>query len=127
MNLMPPFSYEKEDISFKSFNSKYLCWFFDHKYSQELYNIFISKSFDELLNLIMKDYEINEESEDYKLLKIYINTMPMIYGDDTGSTTFSSNIAESDVAKMEQFMQIVATRRAAEEAKVKQFINTIQK
>ena len=97
MNLMPPFSYEKEDISFKSFNSKYLCWFFDHKYSQELYNIFISKSFDELLNLIMKDYEINEESEDYKLLKIYINTMPMIYGDDTGSTTFSSNIAESDV------------------------------
>ena len=98
MNLMPPFSYEKEDISFKSFNSKYLCWFFDHKYSQELYNIFISKSYDELLNLIVKDYEINEESEDYKLLKIYINNMPMIYGDDsTGSTTFSSNIAESDV------------------------------
>ena len=98
MNLMPPFSYEKEEISFKSFNSKYLCWFFDHKYSQELYNIFISKSYDELLNLIMKDYEINEESEDYKLLKIYINNMPMIYGDDSsGSTAFSSNITESDV------------------------------
>ena len=43
------------------------------------------------------------------------------------STEQARNIAESDVAKMEQFMQIVATRRAAEEAKVKQFINTIQK
>ena len=39
------------------------------------------------------------------------------------STEQARNIAESDVAKMEQFMQIVATRRAAEEAKVKQFIN----
>jgi hypothetical protein len=28
---------------------------------------------------------------------------------------------------MEQFMQTVATQRAAEEAKVKQFINTIQR
>ena len=97
MNLMPPFSYEKENISFKSFNSKYLCWFFDHKFSQELFNIFINKNYNDLLQLIMKDYEINEDSEDYKLLKIYINNMPMIYGDEsTGSTTFSSNIAESD-------------------------------
>ena len=97
MNLMPPFSYEKENISFKSFNSKYLCWFFDHKFSQELFNIFINKNYDDLLQLIMKDYEINEDSEDYKLLKVYINNMPMIYGDESsGSTTFSSNIAESD-------------------------------
>ena len=97
MNLMPPFSYEKENISFKSFNSKYLCWFFDHKFSQELFNLFINKNYNDLLQLIMKDYEINEDSEDYKLLKIYINNMPMIYGDEsTGSTTFSSNIAESD-------------------------------
>ena len=43
------------------------------------------------------------------------------------NTAQARNIAKSDVAKMEQFMQIVATQRAAEEAKVKQFINTIQK
>ncbi len=36
-------------------------------------------------------------------------------------------IAEADVAKMEQFMQTVAIQRSAEEAKVKHFINTIQR
>ena len=43
------------------------------------------------------------------------------------STEQARNIAEADVARMEQFMQTVATQRAAEEAKVKHFINTIQR
>lgn len=43
------------------------------------------------------------------------------------STEQAHNIAEADIARMEQFMQAVATQRAAEEAKVKQFINTIQR
>ena len=97
MNLMPPFSYDKENISFKSFNSKYLVWFFEHKFSQELFNIFINKNYDDILNLIKEAYNLTEETEDYNLLKIYINSMPMIYGDDsTNSTTVSSHITESD-------------------------------
>ena len=43
------------------------------------------------------------------------------------STEQARNIAEADVARMEQFMQTVATQRAVEEAKVKHFINTIQR
>ena len=43
------------------------------------------------------------------------------------STEQARNIAEADVARMEQFMHTVATQRTAEEAKVKQFINMIQR
>ena len=96
-NLMPPFSYEKEKICFKSFNTKYLCWFFEHKFSQELFSIFINQNYNYLLNLVKEAYKLNEDSEDYNLLKVYINSMPMIYGNDGNrSTAFSSNIAEND-------------------------------
>jgi hypothetical protein len=94
---MPPFSYDKEKISFKSFNTKYLCWFFEHKYSQELFNIFINKNYNDLISLIKEAYNLKEDTEDYNLLKIYLNTMPNIYGNEnTRSTAFSSHIAESD-------------------------------
>ena len=97
MNLMPPFSYEKENISFKSFNTKYLCWFFEHKFSLELFNIFIKIKYNELIDLIKEHYKLKEDSNDYNLLKTYINSMPMIYGNEsTRSTAFSSHIAESD-------------------------------
>ena len=96
-NLMPPFSYDKEKISFKSFNTKYLCWFFEHKYSQELFNIFINKNYNDLISLIKEAYNLKEDTDDYNLLKIYLNTMPNIYGNEnTRSTAFSSHIAESD-------------------------------
>ena len=96
-NLMPPFQYDKEKISFKSFNTKYLCWFFEHKYSQELFSIFISKNYDDLTSLIKDAYNLKEDAEDYNLLKIYLNNMPNIYGNEsTRSTAFSSHIAESD-------------------------------
>ena len=68
-NLMPPFSYDKEKISFKSFNTKYLCWFFEHKFSQELFNIFINKNYDDLTSLIKDAYNLKEDTEDYNLLK----------------------------------------------------------
>jgi len=98
MNLMPPFSYEKENISFKSFNTQYLCWFFEHKFSLELFNIFIKIKYYDLLNKIKEDCKLKENSDDYNLLKVYMNSMPMIYGNEIArSTAFSSNIAESDI------------------------------
>ena len=97
MNLMPPFAYEKENISFKSFNTQYLCWFFDHKFSLELFNIFINIKYDDLLNTIKDDYKLKENSDDYNLLKVYMNSMPMIYGTEIArSTAFSSKIEESE-------------------------------
>ena len=98
MNLMPPFSYEKENISFKSFNTDYLCWFFEHKFSLELFNIFIKIKYNDLLDKIKDDCKLKENSDDYNLLKVYINSMPMIYGNEIArSTAFSSKIAESDI------------------------------
>ena len=97
MNLMPPFAYEKENISFKSFNTQYLCWFFDHKFSLELFNIFINIKYDDLLNTIKDDYKLKENSDDFNLLKVYMNSMPMIYGTEIArSTAFSSKIEESE-------------------------------
>ena len=98
-NLMPPFLYEKEKIYFKSFNTQYLCWFFEHKYSLELYNIFIKEKYEELLNLIKTKYKLEENTDEYNLLKTYINSMPLIYGNENNnrSTAFSSNIDESEV------------------------------
>ena len=93
MNLMPPFCYDKEKISFKSFNTQYLCWFFEHKFSLELFNIFIKNNYDDLLELIVNAYNLNEQSDDFVLLKTYINTMPLIYGKESQnrSTACSAN------------------------------------
>ena len=93
VNLMPPFNYDKEKKSFKSFNTQYLCWFFEHKFALELFNIFIKNYYDDLLKLIINTYNLNEDTEDYLLLKTYINTMPLIYGKENQnrSTACSSN------------------------------------
>ena len=80
MNLMPPFFYKKENISFKSFNTQYLCWFFEHKFSLELYNIYIKINYEKLLPIIKKAYNLDENSDDFILVQTYLNTMPLIYG-----------------------------------------------
>ena len=93
VNLMPPFNYDKEKKSFKSFNTQYLCWFFEHKFALELFNIFTKNYYDDLLKLIINTYNLDEDTEDYLLLKTYINTMPLIYGKENQnrSTACSSN------------------------------------
>ena len=96
MNLMPPFLYEKENISFKSFNTKYLCWFFEHKFSLQLYNIYIKTNYEKLLPIIKKSYNLDENSYDFILLQTYLNTMPLIYGhQNIDRTTDNSSNSES--------------------------------
>ena len=97
-NLMPPFDYEKEKLSFKSFNTQYLCWFFEHKFSLELFNIFTKINYYNLLNSIKEAYNLSEESDDYSLLKNYISTMPLIYGKEGQNrlTSSSSNAKPCD-------------------------------
>ena len=94
-NLMPPFKYEKEKekVSFKSFNTQYLCWFFEHKYSLELFNFFIKENYDNLIHEIKEANNLKENCDDFSLIKNYINTMPLIYGKENQnrSTDCSSN------------------------------------
>jgi hypothetical protein len=95
---MPPFNYDKENITFKSFNTQYLCWFFEHKFSLELFNIFVREKYENLLTMIKEAYTLNENSDDYSLLKNYINTMPLIYGKESEnrSTAYNSNAKPFD-------------------------------
>ena len=59
----------------------------------ELFNIFTKNYYDDLLKLIINTYNLDEDTEDYLLLKTYINTMPLIYGKENQnrSTACSSN------------------------------------
>ena len=79
-NLMPPFEYKEENVIFKSFNTKYLLWFFGHKYSFELYNIFIENCYDDILELITKTWKFNQNFDELNLLRSYIHKMPNIFG-----------------------------------------------
>jgi hypothetical protein len=92
-NLMPPFNYEKEKVTFKSFNTQYLCWFFEHKFSLELFNFFIKEKYDNLIHEIKQANNLKENCDDFSLIKNYINTMPLIYGKENQnrSTDCSSN------------------------------------
>ena len=101
MNLMPPFYYDKEKIKFKSFNTKYLCWLFEHKYALELFNIFIKINHHDILKLIENAYNISKNSNDYILLKTYINAMPSIYGvkDENRVISYTSNIKQYEDEK----------------------------
>jgi hypothetical protein len=92
-NLMPPFNYEKEKVTFKSFNTQYLCWFFEHKYSLELFNFFIKENYDNLIHEIKEANNLKENCDDFSLIKNYVNTMPLIYGKENQnrSTDCSSN------------------------------------
>ena len=98
MNLMPPFFYKKENILFKSFNTQYLCWFFEHKFSLELYNIYIKINYEKLLPIIKKAYNLDENSDDFILVQTYLNTMPLIYGHQNINriTSDSSNAKSLD-------------------------------
>jgi hypothetical protein len=110
LNLMPPFNYDKENITFKSFNTQYLCWFFEHKFSLELFNIFVRDNYENLLTMIKEAYTLSEDSDDYSLLKNYINTMPLIYGKESEnrSTAYCSNtkLFDDDINEVNGVSQI---------------------
>ena len=91
-NLMPPFNYLTEKKEFKSFNTTYMSWVFEHKFSLELYNIFIKYSFNNLCEHFQYIYHLNNNNEEFNQLKIYLNTLPLIFS--TGNSS-QSNIRSS--------------------------------
>ena len=78
-NLLPPFIYTEEEKEFKSFNTKYMFWIFEHSYSYELYNNFIQYNYTYVISHFERKYKISETHEEYCLLKAYINSLPSIY------------------------------------------------
>ncbi len=79
LNLLPPFNYPPEGKEFKSFNTNYMSWIFDHPFSTELYNIFIKNNYDSLLAHFEKKYSLHQGNEEYIPLKTYINSIPSLF------------------------------------------------
>jgi len=91
-NLMPPFVYSAEKKDFKSFNTKYMTWVFEHKFSGELYNIFISNNFENIFENFVNKFKLNTENEEYFLLKTYLNSLPNIFSFNvSNNSSFVSN------------------------------------
>ena len=82
-NLLPPFVYEVEEKEFKSFNTGYMCWVFEHNAADELYNLFIKVHYEKLMAHFETKYKLNPKEEEYNLLKNYLNTLPAIFGNST--------------------------------------------
>ena len=100
-NLMPPFIYLTEKKEFKSFNTTYMSWVFEHKFSLELYNIFIRHSFNNLCEHFQYIYHLNDDNEEFNQLKTYLNTLPLIFsmGKSSQSNLRSSTDCGNDNRK----------------------------
>ena len=92
LNLTPPFTYPAEEKEFKSFNTTYMSWVFEHPCSLELYNIFIQSNYNCLLEDFCKQYKLKENDEEFPLLQTYLSTMAVIFGT---STSNDSNASET--------------------------------
>jgi hypothetical protein len=65
-NLLPPMKYSdnsNRDVEFKSFNIKYLIWFFNKEGALYLYNKFIEAAGKETLNEMIEDYNLESQNE----------------------------------------------------------------
>jgi len=85
-NLLPPmqFSYEdsNEKVTFKSFNTNYHNWIFSREGADELYEDYIRKNGDEILDFLIKRYklrgDINNNDEIHQL-DFYVKNIIGIY------------------------------------------------
>lgn len=91
-NLLPPFVYEYEEKEFKSFNTGYMLWIFEHANSFELYNHFINANQQNLIKHFQDQYHLEETDEEFTLLKTYVATLAKIFGNNRSTT---SNISEN--------------------------------
>lgn len=90
LNLMPPFTYPNEGREYKSFNTTYMSWVFDHQYSLELYTIFIQNNYDNLLHHFIQIYNLNENDDELGLLKTYLSSMAVLF---SSSSQKDSNVS----------------------------------
>ena len=78
-----------------------MSWVFEHKFSLELYNIFIKYSFNNLCEHFQYIYHLNNNNEEFNQLKIYLNTLPLIFsmGKSSQSNLRSSTDCGNDNRK----------------------------
>ena len=83
-NLLPPvkiISNNGEIIEHKSFNTQYLIWLFNQEGTSELFQLFIKKESENIINNFINEYNLSNSNEDgiIEKLKQYISYIPEIY------------------------------------------------
>ena len=83
-NLLPPIkiiSNNDQIIEHKSFNTQYLIWLFNQEGITELFNLFIEKESENVINNFISEYNLykSKESNIIEKLKQYIKYIPEIY------------------------------------------------
>ena len=80
-------------IEFKSFNAQYLIWLFNREGMSELYNIFIKKEIENIMNDFIKEYNLSESKDNniIEKLKEYLINMPKIYNSNLEKSTLEEN------------------------------------
>ena len=68
-----------------------MSWIFEHKFSLELYSIFIESSFKSLCEHFKFIYNLNEENKEFNQLKIYLNNLPFIFSLTDYNQSFIKN------------------------------------
>ena len=95
-NLLPPvkITYNDKLIEHKSFNNQYLIWLFSQEGTTELFQLFIKKEAENVINNFIKEYNLVQSKEPNIIEKLrqYINYIPEIYSLNNGK----KNILEED-------------------------------
>jgi hypothetical protein len=95
-NLFPPINFQDnntgEHIDFKSFNTKFMLWFFSKKGAKELYDIFMKEQSNSVLNSICEDYQVTK-MEEIAPLNTYINNLAYIF--DIGALEHGDKLLNS--------------------------------
>ena len=94
LNLLPPFSYNAEEKDFKSCNTGYMCWVFEHPSSVDLYNIFIKSNYQNLISHFEMKYHLNSSDEEYIQLKTYLNTLALVFSCSQNSESTVSDTTD---------------------------------
>ncbi len=86
-NLLPPMKYYNplmnEKVDFKSFNSKYLTWFFSKKGAKSYYANFINDRLNEVMHDLIGSYEaIGKSSDLYYQILTYVQHLANTFGDE---------------------------------------------
>lgn len=96
-NLLPPFIYPPENKTFKSFNTRFLLWIFEHDNSSELYSYYIKSNYQVLVEIFSNKFGLKEGNEEFALLKNYINSFAQVFGTNSPNSSSATTKVTYDL------------------------------
>lgn len=96
-NLLPPFIYPPENKTFKSFNTRFMLWIFEHDNSSDLYSYYIKSNFQNLFDNFANKFCLKEGNEEFGLLKNYIHSFAQVFGNCSSNSASTATKATYDL------------------------------